>query len=261
MFEAGKRCCYIARMRIDATTYAKASDRAIELAREKKSAFFCISNTHVVTEAYKNTRYRNIINSAELVTPDGVPLVWCMRLFGIRQAERVCGPDLLLEICRKAQTQKIAVGFYGGKEAVRRLMVQKIKKQFPQIQINYSYSPPFWRLSESEDKKIGQDIIDSGIGILFVGLGCPKQELWAGAHLGALPCVMVTVGAAFDYIAGALKRAPKTAQIMGLEWLTRLIQNPHRLWQRYFLRNSLFIYLALKELFSVFFLGKKNYTA
>ena len=148
-----KKYCHIAGMRIDATTYADASDRAIGAAKERKSVFFCISNTHVVTEAYKNSRYRSIINSAEVVTPDGVPLVWCMRLFGIIAAERVCGPDLLFAICQKAQAQNIAVGFYGSKDTTRSLMVQKIKKQFPQLRVAYSYSPSFRVLTEAEDKR------------------------------------------------------------------------------------------------------------
>jgi len=258
LIKNNKQYCYVAGMRIDATTYEKASEKAFALLSEKKSSFICIANTHVATEAYKSSQYRSVINSADIVTPDGMPLLWCLRLFGAGFSERVCGPDLLFAICCKAEKRGVRVGFYGGRKAIRRLMVQKIKKQYPKLQVVYSYSPPFRDLSDEEEQKIINDIAAVGTQILFVGLGCPKQELWAGNHLGVIPCLMITVGAAFDYIAGTIRRAPKTVQIMGLEWMTRLAQNPRRLWKRYFLRNSLFIYLAVKEFVRIFFLGKNK---
>jgi N-acetylglucosaminyldiphosphoundecaprenol N-acetyl-beta-D-mannosaminyltransferase len=245
-----KSSCFIAGMRIDATTYAQATERITQLSKDRHGGFICIGNTHIAVEAYRHDRFRRIINAADIVTSDGMPLVWSLKLFGVKEAQRVVGYGLMLSVLARAEALGIAVGFYGGKEAIRRLMVRKLKNRFPHLTVAYSYSPPFRPLNPQEDQRIVQDIIASGARILFIGLGCPKQELWAGQHRQSLPCVLITVGAAFDYLAGTLKRAPRFIQNLGLEWLVRLMQNPRRLLPRYLVANPVFIYLLLRQLMS-----------
>ncbi len=241
---------YIAGIRIDATTYAQATERITRLSQERRGGFICVGNTHIAVEAYRSDRFRSIINAADIVTSDGMPLVWSLKLFGVKDAQRVVGYGLMLSVLARAEALGIAVGFYGGKDAIRRLMVRKLKRQFPLLKVAYSYSPPFRPLSPQEDENIVKDIVASGARILFIGLGCPKQEFWADQHRQRLPCVMITVGAAFDYLAGTIKRAPRLIQNLGLEWFVRLMQNPRRLFPRYLVANPVFIYLVLNQLMS-----------
>lgn len=240
---------HILGMRVDPLTYKEAVDKIMQLAIAGSGGYVCIGNVHMVVEAYNDAEFREMVNAAKLVTPDGMPLVWGLRFRGMKNAKRVYGPYLTPVICEEAQKRGIPVGFYGGTEEVLRLMLKNLKTRFPSLDITYAYSPPFRALTEEEDKKIIKDIIESGARILFVGLGCPKQEKWMAEHRNKIPAVMLGVGAAFDFIAGKLKQAPRWMQAMGLEWLFRLIQEPKRLWKRYLVGNTIFIWLTLKEAF------------
>jgi N-acetylglucosaminyldiphosphoundecaprenol N-acetyl-beta-D-mannosaminyltransferase len=252
--------CFIAGMRVDNTTYEESAKKIIELAAARKGSFICICNSHVTVEAYKNAHYKDVINSADIVTPDGMPLVWSLRIFGLKASQRVCGTDLLFRVCQIAQETGVSIGFYGSKKDILSRLVANVRELFPKLNIPYAYSPPFRTLTKKEDEDIINDIKASGVGVLFIGLGCPKQELWAGEHLGKIPAVMITVGAAFDFIAGTKKRAPLWMQRMGLEWFHRLVHNPRRLWRRYLVSNIFFIILAISELIKYYFkkiTGKK----
>jgi N-acetylglucosaminyldiphosphoundecaprenol N-acetyl-beta-D-mannosaminyltransferase len=188
-----------------------------------------------------------VINSADLVTPDGMPLVWLMRLRGAPRQERVYGPTLMLKVLEAAEKSGVPVGFLGGSPHTLDMLVSRMQNRFPELKIAYQFSPPFRTLSLNEDLEITEAIKTSGAKILFVGLGCPRQEKWIAAHKGVIPAVMLGVGAAFDFHAGVIQQAPPWMQKSGLEWLFRFTREPARLWKRYLVHNPRFVILSLFE--------------
>ena len=248
--------CAILGVYIFPTQYEEISKLILDWAIQQESKFVIAANVHVVMEAYDSPEFREVVNQADLVTPDGMPLVWLLRFKGHPHQQRVYGPTLMLHILEMAAREGIPVGFYGGKPDVLELLAQKMQQKFQGLKIVYSYSPPFRPLTTLEDENIVSKVQESGARILFVGLGCPKQERWMAAHRGHIPAVMVGVGAAFDFHAGVIRQAPAWMQRAGLEWLFRLMQEPARLWRRYLYNNPRFLVLALAEL-AGFRIGKK----
>lgn len=228
-------------MRIDGTSYAEAVDAITHRAETGVGAMVCVSTVHMVMEAFDDPRYRRMVNAADLVTPDGMPLVWALRSLGVSGASRVYGPALTGLLCRRAETLDIPVGFYGGDQKVLDELVQRLSARFPRLRVVFAVSPPFRELSEEEDESVVDAIEASGTKLLFVGLGCPKQERWMSEHRGRLPCALLGVGAAFDFLAGAKRQAPRWMQGSGLEWLFRLASEPRRLWRRYLFGNPRFL--------------------
>jgi N-acetylglucosaminyldiphosphoundecaprenol N-acetyl-beta-D-mannosaminyltransferase len=237
-------------MRVDATSYADACEQVVRRAQRGEGGYVCVSTVHMVMEAYDDPDYRRIINGAFLVTPDGMPLVWALRWLGCREATRVYGPTLMPLACAAAEERGIPVGFYGGTPETRRRMLASLRARFPKLDVACALGPPFRPLSSDEDLRDVQAIRSSGARILFVGLGCPKQERWMAAHADRLDAVMLGVGAAFDFAAGTKAQAPAWLQASGLEWLFRLASEPRRLWRRYLRHNPRFVYRLALELWS-----------
>lgn len=235
-------------LRVDATSYAETVDVVVGLARARSGGMICHANVHMLMEAFDDPGFRRLLHSADRVTPDGVPLVWALRLLGV-PARRVYGPTLTSEVCRRAEELGIPVGFYGGSPAVLDALRERVSRRFPRLEIVFAVSPPFRSLSPGEDHQVIEAIEDSGAQILFVGLGCPKQERWMAAHRAALSCVLLGVGAAFDLLAGARPQAPPWMQRWGLEWLFRLGVEPRRLWRRYGVQNPRFLWYFAGQLF------------
>lgn len=236
-------------MRVDPTSYREATRAILSWAHKGESRYVCVANVHMVMEAFDHPDFREQVNRADLVTPDGMPLVWMLRMRGYSHQERVYGPDLTLHVCEAAAREGIPVGFYGGRPETLQRLVHNLTQRYPGLRVVYTYSPPFRPLTEEEDQKIVQAIRDAGVRILFVGLGCPKQEWWMAHHHGRIPAVMVGVGAAFDFHAGQVRQAPRWMQRMGLEWAFRLSQEPLRLWRRYLIHNPRFLwYISLEQL-------------
>ncbi len=202
-----------------------------------------VANVHMTMEAWSDPIFSETVNSSELVVPDGMPLVWALHALGIRSVRRVRGPDLVLHICRAAQERGVPVGLYGGTKRTLQCFEGFLAAQFPELQVNCAISPPFRPLTQEEDEQVVMSIRGSEARILFVGLGCPKQERWMAAHRDVLDCVMIGVGAAFDLYGGATRHAPIWMQNVGLEWLFRLATDPHRLWKRYLKHNPRFVVL------------------
>jgi len=214
--------------------------------------YICVSNVHMIMESYDDNKFMQIINNAHLAVPDGRPLVWAQKLLGVKNSKQVRGSDLTLALCVLASNNGYGIGFYGGSERVLKHLITRLTRIFPKINISYAYSPPFRPLTPLEDRKVTEKINSSDIKILFVGIGCPKQEYWMEKHSKDLKCIMIGVGAAFDFIAGSKKDAPVWMQAMGLEWLFRFISEPKRLWKRYLKHNPKFIWYFILQL-----LGKK----
>ena len=233
-------------MRVDASTYARAVQAILEMA-ESGGGTTCVATVHMVMEAHDDPAFQRIVNAADLVTSDGMPLVWTLRARGLREAERVYGPDLMPAVCAAAAARGVPIGLYGGSPDVIAQLPQRLAERFPGLRIAFASSPPYRALTPEEDARVVEAIRDSGARVLFVGLGCPKQERWMAAHREQLECAMVGVGAAFDFLAGAKRQAPRFMQRAGLEWLFRLASEPRRLWRRYAIHNPRFVWLALRE--------------
>jgi N-acetylglucosaminyldiphosphoundecaprenol N-acetyl-beta-D-mannosaminyltransferase len=234
---------------VHATSYLAAVTQITSWAEMNESRYVCAANVHMVMEAYDSRSFMQVVNAADLVTPDGMPLVWAMRQLGIPDQERVYGPELMIKLIEASAQSPIPIGFYGSSPKVLENLVNGIKEEYHSIDITYSFSPPFRPLSDEEDIRIINEINSSGVRILFVGLGCPKQERWMAQHKGKISGVMVGVGAAFDFYAGAKPQAPVWMQKRGLEWLYRLFQEPRRLWKRYLYHNPRFMALVLNQIF------------
>jgi N-acetylglucosaminyldiphosphoundecaprenol N-acetyl-beta-D-mannosaminyltransferase len=237
------RSRFILGMRVDATSYEDATRQVITWAGSSLSRYVCVAAVSSVMEAHDDARFMDVMNQADLVTPDGMPLVWGLRRLGVRRATRVYGPDLTASILDAAEREGLAVGFYGGAPNVLEALEAFARRRWPQLKIAFAYSPPYRDLTAEEDRLIVQAIDDRDVKILFVGLGCPKQETWMASHRGQVRSVMVGVGAAFDFLAGTKKQAPRSLQKVGLEWLFRLATEPKRLWKRYLLQNPRFALL------------------
>ncbi|MGH9807569.1 MAG: WecB/TagA/CpsF family glycosyltransferase, partial [Terriglobia bacterium] len=213
------------------------------------SRYICLSNAHMVMECYDHDEFRTVVNEADLVTADGVSVKWASRWLGSRGQRRVCGPDLTIRICEMAAQEGIPVGFYGSTPKVVGALLRNVTARFPALNVAFCHAPPFRLLTIEEDDPIVCRINEAGVRILFVGLGCPKQERWMAAHRGRVFATMVGVGYAFDVLAGGTRRAPVWVQNIGMEWVVRLVLNPRRLWRRYLKHNSRFIILVLRQLF------------
>jgi N-acetylglucosaminyldiphosphoundecaprenol N-acetyl-beta-D-mannosaminyltransferase len=245
---------FIIGLGVDRTNYQSAVQGILDWALRGESRYVCVANVHMVMEAYDDAEFRQIVNAADLVTPDGMPLVWVMRLQGLRQQERVYGPTLTQFVLEAANREGIPVGFYGSTPQTLEKLKRNVQERYPSLKIAYLYAPPFRPLTPEEDEKVVRAINDSGTRILFVGLGCPKQERWMAAHKGRVQAVMLGVGAAFDFLAGVKPQAPRWMQRAGLEWLFRLLTEPRRLWRRYLYHNPRFVLLVLLQL-----LGLRRY--
>ncbi len=209
-------------------------------------------------EAYDSAAYKKVINHADLTTPDGMPLVWMLRMKGVKNQTRVYGPQLMLYVLERAEQEQIPVGFYGSDETTLKKLVSNMRERFPSLSVKYTFSPPFRELDNQEDTEVIKAINDSNTRILFVGLGCPKQELWMAEHKEKISAVMLGVGAAFDFHAGNKPQAPTWMQTIGMEWLFRLLHEPRRLAKRYLYHNPRFMMLALLELLGILNLDKEE---
>jgi N-acetylglucosaminyldiphosphoundecaprenol N-acetyl-beta-D-mannosaminyltransferase len=212
------------------------------------SSYICVSNVHMCMEVFDSSEFASVVNKADMVIPDGRPIFWAQKLLGCKDAAQVRGQDIMNEICSVSGQKKLNIGLYGGSSAELLADVkQKLIKDYPDVRITYTYAPPFRPLTESEDAQVCKDINDSEVDVLFVGIGCPKQERWMFEHRGKVNCVMLGVGAAYDFISGSKRHAPKFMQYLGLEWLFRLISEPKRLWRRYIKQNPRFVFHFFRQ--------------
>jgi N-acetylglucosaminyldiphosphoundecaprenol N-acetyl-beta-D-mannosaminyltransferase len=217
-------------------------------ARSDRSALVAATSVHGLSLAATDASFGRQLNSFDILTPDGQPVRWGLNLLhdlGLR--ERVYGPTLMLRVCEAAAQVRVSVYLYGGRTDVLGRLVKRLPEKVPGLQVAGFRSPPFRSLTSEEDRADVQAIRDSGARILFVGLGCPRQEQWAYTHRSHLDLPIVCVGAAFDFHAGVLRQAPAWMQARGLEWFFRLLMEPHRLWRRYARAIPIFIFLIARE--------------
>jgi N-acetylglucosaminyldiphosphoundecaprenol N-acetyl-beta-D-mannosaminyltransferase len=235
-------------------SHERAIEKVADLVKAGKGGYVCFSTVHMVMESHDNPEYGAKVNGADYIVTDGMPLVWMQKLQGAGDASRVRANDLMIQLCEYAAANNLSVGFYGGKQEVIDAILERAKRELPNLEIPYAFSPPFRPLTDAEDAEITAEINRAKPDILFMGLGCPKQENWMAAHKDKLTTVMLGVGASFDFYAGNVKESPEWLGKLGLEWLYRLTQEPKRLWRRYLILNPRFMWLATLQLLK----GKNN---
>lgn len=217
-----------------------------ELALLKRSAYVCVANVHMTIEAYNDVSFAAVVNEADAVTPDGMPLVAALKLLYGFEQDRVTGMDLLPDLLKVAEGEKFTVFFYGGTEKMLHATNQHLLQHYPALTNKHFYSPPFRPLTVAEEQEVVNHVNSTGPNLVFVALGCPKQEKWMASMKGRINACMIGIGGALPVMIGMQKRAPHWMQKAGLEWLFRLAQEPGRLFKRYAVTNSTFIWLLLK---------------
>lgn len=237
---------------ISTGTYQEFIKEIFSLVEHKIPSYVCIANVHMVIEGYKNPAFQKILNNANLATPDGKPLSVFLRLFENLKQDRVCGMDLLPDLLKHAAASGKSIYLYGSTDALLSTIVEKAKKELPALKIAGYYSPPFRVLTEEENINIISAIKATSPDLVFVALGCPKQERWCAENKDKLGACLIGVGQAFNVYAGIEKRLPKWMRDLSLEWAYRLYLEPQRLWKRYLITNSYFLLLTFNFMVSRF---------
>jgi len=234
--------------RVDATDYDATTRFILDRAASGEPGYVCAANVHMVMEARDHSTFRDVVNGACLVTADGMPLVFMLRRLGIKAASRVYGPDLMLRLCETAANEDVPIALFGGTPESLEELQTRFARRFPALRVVYAHAPPFRPLTDDEDATEVRRIVESGAKLLFVGLGCPKQENWMHLHASRIGAVMLGVGAAFDFHAGRVRQAPAWMQRLSLEWAFRFAMEPKRLWKRYLRHNPRFVWYAARQL-------------
>jgi N-acetylglucosaminyldiphosphoundecaprenol N-acetyl-beta-D-mannosaminyltransferase len=229
-------------------TFDQQIEKMLQWAHQRLSRFVCVANVHMLMEAHWQEDMQTVLQGADLVAPDGMPLVWMMRLLGAQQQDRVAGMDIFLTLCDRAAAENVSIYLVGSTPEVLSKMKERLAAEFPNLFLAGVESLPFRPLTSSEDAELVDRINESGAGIVMVALGCPKQERWMAQHRDRINAVMVGLGGVFPIYAGLQKRAPKYLRENGLEWLYRLVQEPRRLWKRYGTTIPPFVWLAMQQL-------------
>lgn len=234
---------------VSATTYEEALNLIIFAVQKRIPAIVTHLPVHGLILASRDPSLQTKVNCFNIVAPDGQPVRWALKvLFKRKLPDRVYGPELMMRLCKSAAELGIAIYLLGSYPHVVDQLKDNLVKKFPSLQVAGFESPPFRTLTSEEDKAIVERINKSGAGLVFIGLGCPKQDIFAYEHRYNIKIVQLCVGAAFDFIAGEKKMAPAWMQKNALEWLFRLLQEPSRLWRRYFVTNSIFLLMLFLQL-------------
>jgi N-acetylglucosaminyldiphosphoundecaprenol N-acetyl-beta-D-mannosaminyltransferase len=236
--------------KISTGTYHDFIREIFQLVKYKIPSYVCFANVHMVVEAQRDVSFQKVLNGANIAAPDGKPVSLAMKFINKHDQERVCGMDMMPDLLREAETRGKSVYFYGDTPEVLAAIVEKTKKNFPDLRISGSYSPPFRELSDEESADMVNMIREASPDLVFVSLGCPKQEKWMAKYRDKLGACLLGVGQAFRVYAGLEKRLPAWMRNLCLEWLYRLCLEPRRLWKRYLVTNTYFLLLAVSYLTS-----------
>jgi N-acetylglucosaminyldiphosphoundecaprenol N-acetyl-beta-D-mannosaminyltransferase len=240
LIDRGKRS--ILGVQVDVIDYEAAVQRIAAAARGKRPFSVTSLPVHGIMTGALNAEHRYRLNRFDLLTPDGQPVRWALnRLYGAGLSERVYGPRLMIDLCERLALDGLSVYLYGSREETIALLSKNLNLRFPSLRIAGTQPGKFKVLSPAERETIVGEIRQSGASLIFVGLGCPRQEIWAYENRTALSMPVVCVGAAFDFHAGSVSQAPDILQSVGLEWAYRLTREPKRLWRRYMLYNPLYV--------------------
>lgn len=247
-------------LNVSTGSYSQISDAIIDGALRDCSDYVCAANAHMMVEARRSALFASIVNDAAIVAPDGVPITWAFRVLYGKKQERVAGMDLLPDLLAAAVRHNVPVFFYGGTSLLISRGREVLQEKYKALRIAGMYSPPFRELSVEEEEAIAVKINESGAKLVFVILGCPRQEKWMARMKGRVSAMMVGVGGALPVLIGMQRRAPVWMQRYGLEWLFRLMQEPRRLFWRYAYTNTLFCWMFIEAMMKRPFFGKVNST-
>jgi N-acetylglucosaminyldiphosphoundecaprenol N-acetyl-beta-D-mannosaminyltransferase len=248
--DAGLACGQVIGLRVTVGALASISGEVIRMARRRGAKHVCVANVHMLVTARRDPELRRVLEGASVVTSDGMPLVRRLRSSGFPEAQQVRGPDLMMELCRRAAEERLPVYFYGGDEVLMAKLKAELVRRLPNLQIAGCDAAPQLPVRPAVDSALVERIRDSGARIVFVGLGCPKQEFWMGAYSAHLNAVLIGVGQAFAVAAGQQPEAPLWMRERCLEWLYRLCREPRRLGPRYLVTNSLYLVYSIREAFT-----------
>ncbi len=230
-------------------SYIDSVQQIVVWAKQRLSSYVCFANVHMTIEAYDNLSFQEQVNAANLVCADGMPLVKATQLVFKEKIDRVAGMDMMPSLMAEAEQNGLSVFFFGSTDEVLEKIENESRKQFPQLQIAGKFSPPFKKLSDEEKQQHRDLINESRANMIFVALGCPKQEKWMAENSRYINAVCLGVGGAFPVFAKLDKRAPEWMRNLSLEWLYRFAQEPRRLFKRYFYTNTKFLYLLMLNYF------------
>lgn len=233
---------------VSSVDMTEAVDRIVTWAKKRESRYVCAADVHSVMRARSDLEHFDALRLADMTTPDGQPLVWTARMRGDRHIARVSGPDLMPAVCRASVSTGLRHYFWGGSEGVAAAVAERLRQTYPGLDVAGAETPPFRPMTPAEDEALGQRLKDLRVNVLWIALGCPKQERWMLQHIGKFPgIVMIGVGAAFDFECKRITRAPLWMRRSGLEWLHRLASEPQRLWRRYLVLAPQFVVASLAE--------------
>ena len=228
-------------------SYEEITESILSLAKNRTSSYTCVANVHMLVEAHKDKSFADVVNNADVITPDGKPITWGLRLMHHQDQVRISGMDLLPSLLTGAVDMQVPVYFLGGTERMLERTRIYAEMNCPDLKIAGTFSPPFRTLTAAEEEEIIQNINNSGAGLVLVAMGCPKQERWMATMKGRIQASMIGIGGALPVMIGQQKRAPMWMQNAGLEWAYRLGQEPRRLFKRYAVTNTIFIWLMAKQ--------------
>ncbi|MFD1144942.1 WecB/TagA/CpsF family glycosyltransferase [Larkinella insperata] len=228
--------------------YQQFQEEIITAAKARQAGSVCFANVHMTIEAKFNSGIAEAVNGADWVLCDGVPLLWSLQwLYGVKQ-NRATGLDMLPDLLQTAEKTGVSVFFYGSTPEILQQTTDVCRVKHPKLSIAGTLSPPFRPLTPEEDEQVIKQITKSGAGLVFVSLGCPKQEMWMAKMRGRIPAVLLGIGGALPVLAGDVKRSPEWMQRAGLEWLFRFVMEPRRLFKRYAVTNSLYTWYLVRQL-------------
>jgi N-acetylglucosaminyldiphosphoundecaprenol N-acetyl-beta-D-mannosaminyltransferase len=222
-------------------------DEIFQFSVKRKKGYVCVANVHMLVESRLDASFMKIMQDANFIVPDGMPLVWLLNCFDDYKCERVAGYDLVIQLFKKLEGSKHSILFYGSTTDQLNKIKNNVSGNFPDLKISGLISPPFGKITNAEREKILSEINIANPSIILVALGCPKQEKWMNEIRDHVDCLMIGVGGAFSLLSGEQPRAPFFIRKIGFEWLYRLSLEPRRLWKRYLVTNSLFIYFLFYD--------------
>jgi len=238
---------YVLNSSISTGSYQEFINEIFSLVNFKIPSYVCFANVHMVVEGHKDSEFQNIINNANIVAPDGKPISLFLKYFSNLKQDRVCGMDILPDLLKQAAQTGKSVFFYGSTPSLLTRITKKANLEYPTLKVSGSYSPPFKNLSDEENNIALSKINDTSPDLVFVALGCPKQEKWMAANRNKIGACLLGVGQAFNVYAGVEKRLPVWMRNLSLEWMYRLYLEPQRLWKRYLVTNSYFLLLTFNH--------------
>ncbi len=239
---------YILGVQISAINMEDAISLVKDAISKKQKKYICVCPVSTIMECKKDGKVLRSVNSSDLVTPDGMAVVWLGRMHGHKNIRRVYGPELMEEVCAISAKSEYKNYLYGSTRDVLDKLKERLLKRYPGLIISGVFSPPFLQLSNDEDNQIVEEINNNAPDVIWVGLGSPKQDLWMYEHRQRINApIMIGVGAAFDFLAGTKSQAPRWIRDNGWEWLFRLVTEPKRLWRRYLIGYPLFVYYLFVE--------------